>query len=144
MRTPPPRGAEAAATSLQAMNPLVKVSAAPGSPDHKLLDPEFLGSFDLVVAAGRPLRASRAAGALCAGAGVKFMAAAVRGAGSYYLADLGDHTFKPKVGLNAVAVGPLFPHLHHAAPARSVPDQLRRPGADPQACPRLPCGAPHS
>lgn len=83
---------------LQAMNPLVKVSAAPGSPDRQLSDPAFLKSFDLVIAAGRPLAAARAAGALCAAGGVKFMAAAARGVGSYYFADLGEHTYKPKVG----------------------------------------------
>jgi hypothetical protein len=80
------------------MNPLVRVSAAPGSSDARLLDASFLGGHDLVICIGAPLRLAREVGALCGAHGVKFMAAAVRGAASYYFADLGRHTFTPKVG----------------------------------------------
>ncbi|KAI8463493.1 MAG: SUMO-activating enzyme 1B [Monoraphidium minutum] len=99
--SPAPEGlscAEAAAKTLQAMNPLVRVSSAPGAPEARLLDAPFLAAFDLVVCTGPAVSpaATRAAGAACAAAGVKFMAAAVRGAASYYFIDLGAHTYKPK------------------------------------------------
>lgn len=98
---PPPEGAtcaEAAARTLQAMNPLVKVAAAPGAPAERLQDPSFLSQFGLVVAVGQPLSVAKAAGAACAAAGVQFMAAGVAGCHSYYIADLGDdHSYVPKV-----------------------------------------------
>jgi hypothetical protein len=86
------------------MNPLVKVSAARGPSSDRLADAAFLGGFDLIVAAGGPLRAAAAAGDAAAAAGVKFMAAAVRGAAGFYFVDLGRHTYLPKVG-GAAALG---------------------------------------
>lgn len=81
------------------MNPLVKVSAAPGSPQKQLVDPSFLQGFDLVLAVGQPLMLTQHADELCAARGVKFMAAAVRGASSFYFNDLGSHVFKAVVRL---------------------------------------------
>jgi len=87
------------------MNPLVRVSAAPGSPQLRLLDPAFLSTFDLVVAVGQPPYVVRRADALCVQRGVKFMAAAVRGTGSFYLVDLGSHAFKPKARFRLYMLG---------------------------------------
>jgi hypothetical protein len=97
--------AAAAAKTLQAMNPLVRVAAAPGAASAQLLDPDFLAQFDLVVAAGQPPRLARRAGELCFARGVKFMAAAVRGTGSFYFVDLGSHSYKPKGEGDAAASG---------------------------------------
>jgi hypothetical protein len=98
------------------MNPLVRVSAVPGSPEQRLSDPEFLRDFDLVVAVGQPLAVARRACVLCAEAGVKFMAAAVRGAAGFHFVDLSIHTYKPKVRIEGEGQGGQATHAAAAAP----------------------------
>ncbi|KAF8057117.1 SAE1A [Scenedesmus sp. PABB004] len=113
--------AEAAAGVLGAMNPLVRVAAAPGSVDGGAAAAALAG-HDLVVAVGLP--PTRAA-ALCAdarAAGVAFMAAAAHGACGWAFADLGDafiFTAKGGGGERCLQYWPLADAL--AEPAAPLP-----------------------
>lgn len=88
--------AQAAAATLQAMNPLVKVSAAEGSADAAA-SATLLRQHDLVIATGLPLGQAQQLDALCREAGVGFMAGAASGPGGWFFVDLQDHRYMPKV-----------------------------------------------
>lgn len=90
--------AEAAAKVLQAMNPLVNITAVPSSP-RSCTDASFLQQYDLVVATGQSLGAMQALDLACSAASVAFMAAAVQGYSSYFFLNLQRHTYLPKVGI---------------------------------------------
>lgn len=103
MPLPPPAPfhhslAEAAAGTLQAMNPLVHVTCLPGAAS-RVTDPETVRGFDLVIITAQPLSVMQQADAACRQVGASFMAAAVQGVGSFLFLDLGQHSFRPKVGL---------------------------------------------
>lgn len=103
------------------MNPLVRVSAAPGSAASLLASTSdeqavVLGGYDLVIACGLPLASVRALDAACrdassapsaaaaegaegsGGQRVMFMAGEVRGPNAYLFLDLQQHSYVPKVG----------------------------------------------
>lgn len=100
--------AEAAAKSLQAMNPLVKVTSAAGSTADFCNTTAaaaaggegggsgVLGEQDLVIATGLTLQQVCQLDASCRSAGVKFMAAAAAGPAGWFFLDLQQHTYTPK------------------------------------------------
>lgn len=98
--------AEACVRTLQAMNPLVNVSRATGNLTA-LTAADLKAKCDILVmaAAGVALADVAAANSLAHAAGVRFIAAAVRGPNSYAFVDLGRHTYTPKVQTKAPAAG---------------------------------------
>lgn len=116
--------AQAAAKSLQAMNPLVKVTAADGSTAAAAdgsSSSELLAGQDLVIATGLPLQQVVQLDGACRAAGVKFMAAAAAGPAGWFFADLQQHTYTPKESKS----GPVSLHYSSAAEALAVrPEQL--------------------
>jgi molybdopterin/thiamine biosynthesis adenylyltransferase len=90
--------AQAAAATLQAMNPLVKVTAAAGSTDAALsasLEP--LTGQDLIIATGLPLGQLQQLNELARKAGANFMAGGASGPGGWFFVDLRQHSYVPTV-----------------------------------------------
>lgn len=79
------------------MNPLVKVSAAPGSSSSSSIPTDRIQQQQLVIAVGLGLRSVDHLDDLCRKSKVGFMAAAAAGPGGWFFVDLGEHEYVPKV-----------------------------------------------
>jgi len=90
--------AQAAASVLSAMNPMVRVAARVAPVASLAADggANALAGVDLVIAADQPLAVVAALDAACAAAGVRFFAAGVQGPHSYMFVNLGTHAWVPK------------------------------------------------
>jgi molybdopterin/thiamine biosynthesis adenylyltransferase len=94
------RAAQAAAATLQAMNPLVKVNAAAGTTEAAAAAAalaDALSGQDLVIATGLPLGQLQQLNAAARQAGANFMAGGAGGPGGWFFVDLRQHTYVPKV-----------------------------------------------
>jgi hypothetical protein len=80
-----------------------QVSAHPGSVSD-ITSADALKGFDLVFVTQQPLSSMRRLDELASAAGVKYMAAAVVGAHSYFFLNLHSYTYMPKVGRPLVVV----------------------------------------
>ncbi|WIA33928.1 hypothetical protein OEZ86_007025 [Tetradesmus obliquus] len=89
--------AQAAAATLQAMNPLVKVSAAAGPAAAAAASADALAGQDLVIATGAmPLGQLQQLNAAARRAGASFMAGGASGPGGWFFVDLRQHSYVPK------------------------------------------------
>eukprot|EP00878_Enallax_costatus_P023505 GHUV01025004.1.p1 GENE.GHUV01025004.1~~GHUV01025004.1.p1 ORF type:complete len:245 (+),score=77.43 GHUV01025004.1:744-1478(+) len=77
------------------MNPLVQVSAAPGSSSSRI-PTELIQQQQLVIAIGLDLRSVDQLDDVCRRSNVGFMAAAAAGPAGWFFVDLGDHQYVPK------------------------------------------------
>ena len=86
------RVAEACVTTLQEMNPFVRVTALPGSVAAALV-PDTLRQFHVVLVCGQPADVINLTDRLCGEAGVAFYAATSRGIAGWAFANLHEHSY---------------------------------------------------
>lgn len=90
---------------LQEMNPLVSVSAAPGSA-AAVPEAPWVAQFQVVLLGGASLALMQAWDAVCAEAGVAFFGGCSRAAVSFLFADLGECTFTQQARLYTLSHKP--------------------------------------
>lgn len=125
------RVAEACVTTLQEMNPFVRVSALPG-PLPAVLQPEALQRHDLLLLCGQPAGVVAAADAACRQAKVPFYAGACRGIYGWAFADLQEHRFVVEVGGCWAGTAPVTDAWRALAIATARQVSALRPPAGPR------------
>ena len=88
--------AEVSAATLREMNPLVKITALPGSLPP-IPDVDFLRGFEVVLITSAPFSTLLQYDAACRQLDVAFFTAASRGSTSFFFADLHSHEYTPLV-----------------------------------------------
>ncbi len=88
--------AEVSAATLREMNPLVKITALPGSLPA-IPDVEFLRGFEVILITSAPFSTLLQYDATCRQLGVAFFMAASRGSTSFFFANLHSHEYSPLV-----------------------------------------------
>jgi ubiquitin-like 1-activating enzyme E1 A len=84
--------AEASVAVLQEMNPLVKVSALPGTP-QSFLTPDRLENYSVLLLVGQSAHIVQQADKVCMAVGIPLYAAVSRGLYGWAFANLHTHTY---------------------------------------------------